>query len=794
MGNNNSHLKESNLELKKKLQSLNLNYIFYWQSNLNPFSKNESQTWNAYDDNIQFHLNLKYKQYLEDKNNFYFPLLHPSNNYNVDFKDMRQVHQNDTYRIRPIKVEKLKPTLINKTDQDFVFFWKANKDPWNQNEETLWSPYDEEDQFILKEAYNKYLEHKIENIVNLKILDHHFIDFSKMVQSDKLNPYKQRPVQRCHPKLVSNILRKNRMITSNEDTTFLPEIVEKQYLNKDDIKKYFKNIENQKLKKLNKIYFNVFPEFQCELEIEKELCFFEDNFSIEVSLKEIKSILIQEISYLSKCDSNSNENTAKSYLSQIEKIIDYKSFFIKMVFIYTMEGYLYKQLNFILRKMIISDFEKIKYYYTCLLFSFQYFSKITKFNTNNDLIVWRASKFSQEEFQAYEAKNKRNIIRIFKEFLSTSKEEKKILNFFDKNDTETKEFLWEIRIPKEIIKNEPNNFADISNSSKFDEKEILIRSGAIIQIDQILPYTEKKGNAIIEYPNKFKKTCTLKSFSLKTFLNLISFDPSIEELYLGDNKLGEYENSMLLLKEALEKNNTLKELNLYGNKLGENDKNIEYLKEALLKNNSIQNLNLYGNELGVNIKNMMHIKKALQKNNSIQTLNLQGNYLGGNENNMNHLKEALQINKSIQNLYLSGNELGRNENNMKNLKEALQKNNIIQELDLSGNELGINENNIKHLKDALQANKSIKKLNLEGNELGINENNMKHLKDAFQINKSIKRLNLRWNKLNRYDNNIKYLDEALKKMETIEYVDIYGNNLELQIKDKITNINKIIYY
>jgi len=78
-----------------------------------------------------------------------------------------------------------------------------------------------------------------------------------------------------------------------------------------------------------------------------------------------------------------------------------------------------------------------------------------------------------------------------------------------------------IRIPKEIIINEPNNFADISQNSNFDEKEILIRTGAIIKIEQIIPYTEQIENKMIMYKNKFKKIITLKSFSIASFFKII---------------------------------------------------------------------------------------------------------------------------------------------------------------------------------------------------------------------------------------------------------------------------------
>jgi len=80
---------------------------------------------------------------------------------------MKQVHKTDTYKIRPIKVKNLFQEISkkdeNNKEEDFLFFWKANLDPFNQKEEPLWAPYDEEDQDVLIEAYGNYLDDKKKN-------------------------------------------------------------------------------------------------------------------------------------------------------------------------------------------------------------------------------------------------------------------------------------------------------------------------------------------------------------------------------------------------------------------------------------------------------------------------------------------------------------------------------------------------------------------------------------------------------------------------------------------------------
>jgi len=147
-----------------------------------------------------------------------------------------------------------------------------------------------------------------------------------------------------------------------------------------------------------------------------------------------------------------------------------KDFFKTIVNLYTREGYLYQKLNKFLREYEKNELKNIKFYYTCLLASFYYFSKKTELksllNENKQIIVYRGSLFTNEEFQSYKLKNMKNIVRIFREFLSTSII-KDIPNiYFDKKSNDN-QFLWEIKIPFNLIENEPFNFADISEASEF---------------------------------------------------------------------------------------------------------------------------------------------------------------------------------------------------------------------------------------------------------------------------------------------------------------------------------------
>jgi len=547
----------------------------------------------------------------------------------------------------------------------FKFFWKSNQDPWDINKEQKWSPYDLEDQYNLNKFYKIYLADKTKKTVDLKCCRNKYIDFSLMLQVNNLNPDKIRPIQRCHPKLISNkfLDRPSPLNTLNLENinstkkNYINIINQKTLNDENESKSYFNNLNSFNLKKLNRIYFNVFPESKVELEIEEKLSPFEDNFQIDLSLNEIKSILIQE---LIEIDPNESFHDQKRYyIEEIEKIENYESFYSRIIYIYTMEGYLYIFLNRSLRLYEKSNLDRIKIYYISLMSSIKYFSKNTT-NYSKDLIVYRASKITEDEFKEYQNNNFKNIVRIFYEYLSTSINLEVSLQYIHKDYSEIKEVLWQIFIPKEIFKDNQNCFADISHLSEYpNDREVLLRSGSIIQIEKIIPYTETKGNQIIQYPNKYKMYCTLKSFDLSLYLNITLFNSSMTFLNLSKNDLGYNPKSIFLIAETLKKSN-IGALSLAGNKLGENHINLIYIADWLKVNNSVHTLDLSDNNIGYN-ENIIKLAESFDYNQSLEKIDLRSNNLGGNLNYSNLLKEGLQFIKTLERVDLRWNIFEENE-------------------------------------------------------------------------------------------------------------------------------------
>ncbi len=163
-----------------------------------------------------------------------------------------------------------------------------------------------------------------------------------------------------------------------------------------EIKNYdkWKN-ENFKEKKI--IYFDVIKDYNIKLEINSDLCFFKNNEYISMPFEKFISILKDEIKYLGELyDLN---HSIKKYHELINKADNSDKFFYIIVKMYTMEGYLYKILNQFLRIKQSIHFDKIIFYYTSLLASFEYLKNLNPPNEivlDNDLIVHRASKVSED--------------------------------------------------------------------------------------------------------------------------------------------------------------------------------------------------------------------------------------------------------------------------------------------------------------------------------------------------------------------------------------------------------------
>jgi len=89
-----------------------LDYPFYWDSSVNTWNGTDCEEYKEYNTSIQVFLNAKYKEFLNGKGSV-VKLIHPLQNYQVDFESSLQMNIDNPLSVRLIKLEKKKPNIIN---------------------------------------------------------------------------------------------------------------------------------------------------------------------------------------------------------------------------------------------------------------------------------------------------------------------------------------------------------------------------------------------------------------------------------------------------------------------------------------------------------------------------------------------------------------------------------------------------------------------------------------------------------------------------------------------------------
>lgn len=678
-------------------------YLFFWTENQN--EKGKKEKWYLFSPEDQEKLELNYQIILKKKQGKRFnekeiqdiPLNPPQENIMIDLIEFKRYHRKKPKEkiciIRErISIEYIENNLVEKDDSKFIFFWKSNANPFRSSSEKQWSPYDLEDQYSLKLAYALYRVNPYFDKGEIKKPNEHFVNFRNMMQISKRDTYRQRPIMRSLSDSVDNIVRLNRFFYQDtKQIEYEPQI---NIINKENIevqnKEHFLALltseKDQIKEEINyTINFNVIQNISLKYQIKENLSFFKNNETIDIPFKTWLGYVEKEIHNLGIL--LDKRNSFLQYIDVLNESTNSQNFFKKISKMYTLEGFLFRKLNEYLRVFDVIGLKNLKYFYNSLLASFEYFSKLAPpkgIDINKDLTVYRGSKVSDKEFNEYFNNNNENIVRVFNEFISTSRRRSRAYGFFKKNEENAKSFMWEIKIPAEFLQNERQHFAFIEDYSIFEsEEEVLIKSGSVIHIEKIEPYEE---NGFI-VKNKYIKKCVLKSLEITKYLKTIKFDNSVQSLELG------------------------------GNQLGFNPYNMRQLSMGLKNNKNIQRLYLWNNELGVNSENMRELANGLRDNDSIKLLNLWGNNLGCNSENIKELAEGLKENRHIQELLLWNNELGCNPENMKELSFGLKGNKSVNILSLENNEIGNNRENVKYLIEGLEGNETLQKLFLGENDI-----------------------------------------------------------------------------
>ncbi|XP_072133414.1 uncharacterized protein [Mobula birostris] len=267
----------------------------------------------------------------------------------------------------------------------------------------------------------------------------------------------------------------------------------------------------------------------------------------------------------------------------------------------------------------------------------------------------------------------------------------------------------------------------------------------------------------------------------KDLASALSSNPSLTELNLGANKLGDsgvklvsaaLKNSECKIQKlwlydvgltdsgakdlnsTLSTNQSLTELSLNDNKLG--DSGVKLVSEALkISECKIQKLSL--RNVGLTDSGVEDLLSALRTNPSLTELNLSGNKLG--DSGVKLVSEALRNSEcKIQKLWLY--DVGLTANGAKEIISTLSTNRSLKELSLNDNKLG--DSGVKLVSDALRVSEcKIQKLWLR--DVGLTDSGVEDLVSALSTNPKLTELNLSYNKLG--DSGVKLVSAALKNSD-----------------------------
>ena len=248
------------------------------------------------------------------------------------------------------------------------------------------------------------------------------------------------------------------------------------------------------------VHFNILQNNSIEIEIPSEWACFEKN-QIE-NYESFTKTLKEQIHDMSKTSKYANSKHPYKYEDYLENLKP-DNFLISIIRMYTEEGFLYKEMNRILRTMAVNEFQNVNYFYIAMIAAFKSFyeqaferlrtdqdlliqpqyEEFQNYFQNNELICYRGSALSDSELNFYEKEGVGQFRRM-NEFISTSLSKVQAQYFMNHMVTSPKRAFYQFIIP--CYPHSQNCFAYLNNElSKYNEKEVLLKSGSFVKLEKI---------------------------------------------------------------------------------------------------------------------------------------------------------------------------------------------------------------------------------------------------------------------------------------------------------------------
>jgi hypothetical protein len=716
--------------------------------------------------------------------------------------------------------------IINLPDEKEkkIFIWNSSINPYRGDLVHSWTPYDVEDQIILKQNYDIFKKDEKEKEEKIFLLtnENYYINFTTFHQfhseiKSRLRPIKHEGIKKIKKiKRLERFYRENNILSvqlksrQNQSQSIIKNVSQKNNNNNFEFnyfdflslnKDYFfsNNTKLEKEKEVNKKnndnYIERDNNFNNDIDLSNNLIELNfdliDNIEIKLNLpyeflndedKDIKNFIAEFkklnfdnfkkelIKELEKLSIKANRKLSfEYYKKKIMKILKGKEFFFEFMKLYNIEGYLYKNILSFLTSMefIQNQFKNFRYLYIALFSSFKY---CAEYNEIPDGVDIENNKIKEnKEFYVYS---------IMKNFNSNS----------NSNNRKETDANISFTTYNSYYANDDVLNLDTNTNSELDLNNNINNIGLINDNNNINTNSFKKTNNNINNSDSGKKVALKENFNfliLQEFLFTSRNKENILELIDKNDTHNVYTFMEILIPQFIldhEKENIL---------FMENFSNYPIEKEIIIKNNSLLYFleeNNYQNFPNIKIRKYALLSFSLRSfinfsnfsfyKKPTENINLSNsNYFIEEKNEIFFRKFFTKEEKNLKNLNLSYNKLGKNLREFFMLKEIFINNSSLQILNISNNNINDNIENLICIYEIVKTCKSLKELYLGGNNLGLNSENFKILKEILIQENSLEYLDLSDNKINSNKENLLNLKDGLIENFKLKELNLNKNEI-----------------
>lgn len=355
--------------------------------------------------------------------------------------------------------------------------WQSNPNPWTSQEPSTWTPYESSLSELLEKAYCNQ-----EKQVDLGDYVVH-IKGNGMLQIEKNSVFKQRRVRRVG--LSSDLVEETKTLEENKDARKMrffgaenPKTINRAF---GDLKHFLNFFQNRNPE--IKVFSETIQQIEASQDFDKLT-----NVVLPVLAESLVTECFKEAN--TEDDQNKLEGLLVSFYQK--PYTSWRQFYGDILTAYTMDTFLYRNLNRYLRDENWIELDCLLPYAVCLCRAFNCTEisssseisscKLTGDAGSNNLILYRGARFDEASLSFYNCETTPNFS--WNSVTSTSADQKIAEKFTqDKWNDKKTAVLFKIEVPRRQENLQNSSLLDIKEYSDFiEEKEIVLPPGSIFEL------------------------------------------------------------------------------------------------------------------------------------------------------------------------------------------------------------------------------------------------------------------------------------------------------------------------